>query len=99
MQFNRPKQFLDLPIMEITKQATALKLTGSFQDSINIVNNHLRVFIINRGIFNIKYRTWKFDLIEIGYGGSTGGIPANALLNENGEPILNENGDYILTSD
>lgn len=99
MQYNGPKQFLDLPILEITKAVSALNLLGSFQDSINIVNNHLRVFVINRGTFNIKYRSWKFDLIEIGYGESTGGIPGNALLNENGEPILNENGDYILTGD
>jgi len=98
-QYNRPKQFLDLPVLEITKAASALKPLGSFQDSINIFNNFLRVFVINRGTFDVKYRKYKFDLIEIGSGESTGGIPANALLNENGEPILNENGDYILTSD
>jgi hypothetical protein len=27
-----------------------------------------------------------------------GGVPANALLDENGQPILDENGNYILTS-
>lgn len=29
-------------------------------------------------------------------GGGTGGVPANALLDDNGQPLLDDNGQYLL---
>ena len=65
---SRPRQFVDMIIQEQTKAATNLNLLGNFQDIINIFGTNMRAFIVNRGTFNIKSRTWKLDLIEIGEG-------------------------------
>ena len=68
MMRSRPRQFVDMIIQEQTKAATNLNLLGNFQDIINIFGTNMRAFIVNRGTFNIKSRTWKLDLIEIGEG-------------------------------
>lgn len=65
---SRPRQFVDMIIQEQTKAATNLNLLGNFQDIINIFGTNMRAFIVNRGTFNVKSRTWKLDLIEIGEG-------------------------------
>jgi hypothetical protein len=65
-QFSRYKQFLDLPLLETVKQESVLNLLGNFQDAINLRNGYLRVFVANRGTFDVKLRKWQLDLIEIG---------------------------------
>lgn len=67
---DRARQLVDMIIQEQTKAATDLNLLGNFQDIINIFGTNMRAFIINRGTFNVKSRTWKLDLIEIGTGGT-----------------------------
>jgi predicted transcriptional regulator len=65
-QFSRYKQFLDLPLLETIKIESVLNLLGNFQDAINLRNGYLRVFIANRGTFDVKLRKWQLDLIEMG---------------------------------
>jgi hypothetical protein len=77
---SRPKHFLDLPILEITKAVSTLNLLGNFQDTINTFNNYLRAFAINRGSFDIKMRKWQFDLIEIGQGEPSEGGPESVTV-------------------
>jgi uncharacterized protein (TIGR02145 family) len=78
--YSRPKHFLDLPILEVTKAASTLNLLGNFQDTINTFNNYLRAFAINRGSFDIKMRKWQFDLIEIGQGEPSEGGPESVTV-------------------
>lgn len=37
--------------------------------------------------------------VEVFANGVGGGAPANALLDEDGEPLLDENGQYIIEED
>jgi hypothetical protein len=78
--YSRPKHFLDLPILEVTKAASTLNLLGNFQDTINTFGNYLRAFAINRGSFDIKMRKWQFDLIEIGQGEPSEGGPESVTV-------------------
>jgi uncharacterized protein (TIGR02145 family) len=71
-QYERPKQLLDLALRESTAAPTTLAMMGSFQDSINIFNGFFRAFVPNRGSFDIKYREWKLDMVEIGAGDAAG---------------------------
>ncbi len=71
-QYQRPKQFLDLPFMEVLQQATTLSLIGNFQDALNTVSGFLRAFTATRGTFDVKSRRWNLDLVEIGDGEAAG---------------------------
>ncbi len=42
----------------------------------------------------LDYTSGEANIIGTGGGGSV--VPANALLNDNGQPILNDDGSYIL---
>lgn len=59
---SRSRQFLDLIIIE-TAPAN-LNFIGNLQDSINKVGNLQRSFLFARGVFRIRHRIWKMDLVE-----------------------------------
>lgn len=66
-QYSRPKQFLSLPIREFdsTGKTPHINLIGNMQDDLNQVGGNNRIFVFNKGIFNVKDREWNVDLIEI----------------------------------
>lgn len=61
---NRSRQFLDMTIMEMDQKPTELCLLGNLQDSINRIGNLQRSFLFARGVFRIRHRIWKMDLVE-----------------------------------
>lgn len=61
---NRSRQFLDMTIMEMDQEPTKLCLLGNLQDSINRIGNLQRSFLFARGVFRIRHRIWKMDLVE-----------------------------------
>ena len=68
IQYARPRQALSVPVYELDKTISAIpaiKLLGSFQDSLNQYNAVNRRFVFNSGRFSIRYRHWELDLIEI----------------------------------
>lgn len=66
-QYSRPKQFLSLPVREFdsTGKTPHVNLIGNFQDETNQVGGNNRVFVLNKGVFNVIDREWNLDLIEI----------------------------------
>ena len=64
-QYSRPKQLIQMPIMDMSGQM-AINLLGNIQDTINTLDGKARVFVINRGEFDVRNRIWNLDLFEIG---------------------------------
>ena len=66
-QYSRPKQFLQLPIMESGVSAITpnVNILGNFQDALNQVSAANRIFIFSQGSFRVKDRSWNIDLIEL----------------------------------
>ena len=64
-QYSRPKQLIQMPIMDTAGQM-AINLLGNIQDTINTLDGMVRVFVINRGDFDVRNRIWNLDLFEIG---------------------------------
>jgi uncharacterized protein (TIGR02145 family) len=63
-QYARPKQLIQMPIME-TAQDIQIDPIGNFQDDLNLYNGDVRVFVMNRGEFDVRNREWNVDLCEI----------------------------------
>jgi hypothetical protein len=67
-QFSRPKQILQLPVQETDNVNTNphVNVIGTFYDNLNLDgDNNARIFAFNRGLFDVKNRSWDLDLIEI----------------------------------
>jgi len=64
-QYSRPKQLIQMPIMDMAGPM-AINLLGNIQDTINTLDGKARVFVINRGEFDVRNRMWMLDLFEIG---------------------------------
>jgi hypothetical protein len=64
-QYARPKQLIQMPIMETGESASSLNIIGNFQDDLNQYSGSNRKFVFNRGEFNTKYRKWNIDLCEV----------------------------------
>lgn len=64
-QYARPKQLIQMPIMETGDAASALNIIGNFQDDLNQYSGSNRKFVFNRGEFDAKYRKWNIDLCEV----------------------------------
>ncbi len=66
-QYSRPKQFLSLPIIEDDSSGKTphVNILGNFQDELNQTGGNNRVFVFNKGSFNVRERQWQLDLIEI----------------------------------
>lgn len=78
--YSKPRQFVDMAITETEKAATVIKLIGNFQDKLNVSESYLRAFFANRGTFNIRYRRWQLDMIEIGKGDPESGGPESITV-------------------
>lgn len=73
-QYSRHTQLLDINIQELSGEMLSpassdsksnLNLLGNLQDTENQLNGTPCKFVINRGTFNARSRTWKLDLAEI----------------------------------
>lgn len=66
-QYSRPKQFISLPLIEndSTGKTPHVNILGNFKDELNTVGGNNRIFVFNKGNFNVKDREWELDLIEI----------------------------------
>ena len=56
-----------MPILE-TEKALAINILGNFQDTVNTYGSGVRLFMMNRGEFDVRNRKWNIDLAEIGLG-------------------------------
>ena len=68
IQYARTRQVLSVPVYEtgvIVSEFPAIKLLGSFQDSLNQYDAVNRRFVFNSGRFDIRNRYWDLDLVEI----------------------------------
>lgn len=65
LEYSKPRQLVQLPLLE-TAQGVQIDVIGNFQDDINTSGGETRVFVMNRGEFDVKNRKWEIDLHEIG---------------------------------
>lgn len=63
-QYACPRQMLQIHLQE-TSEAPAINIIGNFQDNLNKKGLVNRIFVMNRGKFNVRERTWDLDLVEI----------------------------------
>jgi hypothetical protein len=75
--YNRPKQLIQYQIMESAK-ALQINTIGNFQDAVNLYSGAIRIFVMNRGTFDVRNREWNIDLFEIGTGAVVGGTSTTA---------------------
>lgn len=61
---SRPKQLIQMPILNIGTGISDVNILGNFQDDLNDFSGN-RKFVFNRGNFDAKQRLWEIDLIEI----------------------------------
>lgn len=59
--YNVPKQFIQLPILELGPSMTSLNRIGNLIDE----KNDDKPFAINRGTFDVRKRQWEVDLVEL----------------------------------
>jgi len=67
LQYSKPKQLLQLPIMEsgLIDKYPSLDITGNIQDSLNkLLGSNLK-FALNKSTFDVRNRTWNCDLLEL----------------------------------
>lgn len=65
-QYSRTKQLVQMPIIEkIPNQASDLNMLGSFIDTENEHEGFYRVFVANRGTFDVRNRKWEIDMMEL----------------------------------
>lgn len=64
-EYSKPRQLIQMPIQEVA-QSIQIDIIGNFQDDLNIVDGVVRLFVMNRGTFDVKNRKWEIDLHEIG---------------------------------
>ena len=65
LEYSKPRQLIQMPLLE-TAQGVQIDVIGNFQDDINTSGGETRVFVMNRGEFDVKNRKWEIDLHEIG---------------------------------
>ena len=63
--YERPKQLIQMPILE-TAQGIQVDVIGNIQDDLNLYGSDTRVFVINRGEFDVRNRKWEVDIFEVG---------------------------------
>jgi len=65
-QYSRAKYMVQMPIIErITGVKSGLNINGCLIDTEFKDNGVNRKFVINRGTFDARHRTWDLDLIEL----------------------------------
>jgi len=64
-EYSKPRQLVQMPIKE-TAQGVQIDVIGNFQDDVNTSGGKTRVFVMNRGEFDVRKRKWEIDLHEIG---------------------------------
>lgn len=64
-EYSKPRQLIQMPIKE-TAQGVQIDVIGNFQDDVNTSGGKTRVFVMNRGEFDVRKRKWEIDLHEIG---------------------------------
>lgn len=64
-QYARPKQLIQLPILDIGTGVSSVNILGNFQDDLNTISAVNRKFVFNRGNFDVKNRIWNIDLVEV----------------------------------
>jgi hypothetical protein len=65
-QYSRVKQLIQMPIIErIPNQASDLNMLGCFIDTENEYGGFYRVFVANRGTFDVRNRKWEIDMMEL----------------------------------
>jgi len=65
-QYSRAKYMVQMPIIErITGVKSGLNINGSLIDTEFKDNGVNRKFVINRGTFDARHRTWDLDLVEL----------------------------------
>lgn len=64
-QHARAKHFIQMNIREHGTTAPDVNMMKNFQHSVNQVGGNNRIFVANRGDFDVKNREWVIDLIEI----------------------------------
>ncbi len=64
-QYSRPKQLVQMPILNTGTAVSGVNIIGNFQDDLNQYSAANRIFVFNRGDFYVKMRQWVVDLIEI----------------------------------
>lgn len=64
-EYSKPRQLVQMPIKE-TAQGVQIDVIGNFQDDVNTSGGKTRVFVMNRGEFDVRNRKWEIDLHEIG---------------------------------
>lgn len=74
-QYNTPKQFIQLPFMEVGTSKTSFNVIGNVIDS----DNNDKVFAFNRGSFDIKNREWNIDLVELSTPPDTLRLSSNSI--------------------
>lgn len=76
-QYSRVKQLIQMKIIETRPEVSGLNMLGSFVDTENEYDGAYRVFVANRGSFDVRHRMWEIDMIElIPYEGPFAEIPA-----------------------
>jgi len=74
-QYNTPKQFIQLPFMEVGASKASFNVIGNVIDS----DNNNKVFAFNRGSFDIKNREWNIDLVELSTPPDTLSLSSNSI--------------------
>ena len=64
--YSRPRHFIQMALYEKLSNAISINMLGNFQDVLNLYNTRARVFVMNRGSFEVLNRFWDIDVIEIG---------------------------------
>lgn len=63
-QYARARVQLTLPVREYAS-APCINLMGCMQDDLNQYGGNNRLFVFNKGVFNVRDREWSLDLVEI----------------------------------
>lgn len=92
--YSRPKQLIQMPIME-TAKAVQINTLGNFQDARDCFSGAMRVFVMNRGMFDVRNREWDIDLFEIGVGAA----PSGEALSLTADSTLINADNTIYTTD
>lgn len=61
--YSKGRQFVQLPLIE---NSGSFSMIGNVQDPLNLNGANTRVFVPNRGTFDVRNRQWTIDMIEIG---------------------------------
>jgi uncharacterized protein (TIGR02145 family) len=77
-EYSRPKQMIQMPIIDNGTGASAVNILGHFQDDLNQYSGNNRRFVFNRGSFSVRFRKWEIDLAEVfAIGGTPGEDPGD----------------------